>query len=64
MEAPGLGKASRRAPGFPVLAPAALHSVISSCGFWKPLVCLPLLALESQQLLLAGLLLLIFLEKP
>lgn len=49
METPGLEKASRRAPlGFPVLSPAALRSVISSCGFWKPSVHSPLLALVAQ----------------
>lgn len=61
METPGFAQSP---PGFPALAPAVLHSVISSCGFWKPLVLLPLLALAAQSLLLAELPLLIFLEKP
>lgn len=62
METPGWSpQTSRRAPlGFPVLSPAVPCSVISSCGFWKPLVRLPLLALAAQKLLLAGLLLLHF----
>lgn len=48
MESPELEQGLCGAPLAALCSPVVLCLVISSCGFWKPSVLLPLLALVAQ----------------